>query len=41
MRQLPDFRSVVTFLRDAGPYFLLDLVLPGGTLIALLPNKKS
>jgi len=36
MRQLPDFRSIIAFVRDAGPYFLLELVLPGGTLIALL-----
>ena len=34
-RQLPDLRSVLTFLRDAGPYVLLELVMPGGTLVAL------
>ena len=36
VRQLPDLRPAITFLREAGPYVLLELVLPGGTLIALL-----
>ena len=31
----PHLRLVATVLRTAGPYLLLELLLPGGTLVAL------
>ena len=32
----PNARGVWTALRNAGPYVLMELLLPGGTLLALL-----
>lgn len=36
MDSLGTFQSVLRALRAFGPYALLELVMPGGTLIALL-----
>ena len=32
----PNFKSFLPTLRRAGPYLLIELLLPGGTLLALL-----
>jgi len=34
--KLPNFQAVAQGLRKAGPYLLIELLLPGGTLVALL-----
>jgi hypothetical protein len=39
------FKAFVILLRNAGPYVLIEMVLPGGTMIALLlylyQNRES
>ncbi|MEN3355922.1 MAG: hypothetical protein V7640_4080 [Betaproteobacteria bacterium] len=32
----PNFKLFLPTLRSAGPYLLIELLLPGGTLLALL-----
>ena len=34
--KLPSLKALSQGLREAGPYLLIELLLPGGTLIAVL-----